>query len=232
VGPPGVGKTYIVNQLAEALDMHAFQISLSTSPEAMALSGSSRTYSNSTPGDVAMHMARSPAINPIIILDECDKAVFISRERASITGPLLQLLEEDTSKHFLDTSLQVEMNCQYISWIATANHLDLIPEAVLNRFHVINVNPPNDEQLTIMTEKLLDTVTISLGVKGHIDIKLNRGAHEVFRGESIRNIKKIFQLATVKKISKNLAQEQITLEIDDFENFVPNRRKLPIGFIR
>ncbi len=104
------------------------------------LSGSTPIWAEGKPGRIVELMAKTKVANPLIMIDEIDKASGDSRY--SPFGPLYQLLEEETAKIFMDEGLEVATDCQFINWAATANDLDFIPEPILSRFAIFHVESP------------------------------------------------------------------------------------------
>ncbi|MBD2860080.1 AAA family ATPase [Spongiibacter sp. KMU-158] len=156
LGEPGVGKTYVANELVAALGLESYKLSVSDACEAFYLSGTQRGYANSTPGRVADRMAASKHANPVLILDEIDKASFNREDgRPSLLSPLLQLLEPDSARTFRDLSLDVQIDCSRVSYICTANNLETIPKPLLSRLRVIDVRKPSKENMVKIASKIL-----------------------------------------------------------------------------
>lgn len=144
-GPPGVGKTTFCHELAKLIKTHFELISLSGMTASFVLGGMSSGWAEGKPGKVVEAIARSCVGNPIMVLDEIDKSG--GDKRYDPLGVLLQLLEKQTAKSFVDEALEVQADCSFVVWIATANYVNLIAEPILSRFTIIEVPAPSDEQM-------------------------------------------------------------------------------------
>lgn len=230
IGPPGVGKTFIVRQLAEVLNMYHDRISLSNATESFVLSGCPRGYSTTTPGEVAEKLAFSDIINPILVLDELDKASFQRSDRATIEGPLLTLLEPETAAHFEDACLRMTIDVSHVSWIATANSLDLLPEPLLNRFVVIQVCPLSQLQYQRLLDNQIRQLLAEMGLH-HKQIRFSSSVEGTLRQTSIRSLRTALRIAIAKKLMADPLSH--VLEITENEILLPydhNSRKKPLGF--
>jgi len=144
-GPPGVGKTRFLNELAKVLGVGDLrQIDLATSSAAFILCGGSTSWKNGKQGVVTKHLQESKYANPMILLDEIDKA--LSNDHNPI-GPLFNLLEPHTSVNFIDEALDFPMNCSQIIYFATANSVESVDDAIKSRFEIITIAPPTAEQM-------------------------------------------------------------------------------------
>ena len=150
-GQPGIGKTYFANALARTLGLSdAMFISMAGETNGSALGGSSIFWSNSSPGRLFETLAwgdnrTTPPANPVVILDEIDK---ISVDHHNPLGALYSLLEEDTAQFFKDQSLpDITIDARYVRFICTANDVTLVPEPLLSRMIVFNIDPPSTKQL-------------------------------------------------------------------------------------
>lgn len=231
VGPPGIGKTYIINQVAKALKFPSSEIQLAQATEAFILSGCPRGYTNSSPGEFVDAIAKSSAINPIVILDEIDKAGYQQTDRPAVTGPLLRVLEQETARAFEDSSLRIPVDLQHISWIATANDLSGIPDAVLSRFHIIRIEDLSTSDKNIQIQQICQRVLERLEIDNIIDADVSTEAIEKYSHLSIRTWQQRLQLAIAEQFHRRGALNiKITAEcMDRFEQKIPSR---PIGFIR
>jgi ATP-dependent Lon protease len=107
------------------------------------LSGASSQWQNARPGKVAQTLIQGDYANPLLVLDEVDKAG--GDHRYDPMGALYGLLEPDTANHFQDEYLEIDLDASHILWIATANEGDRIPEPILNRMNVYAIERPDPE---------------------------------------------------------------------------------------
>ena len=141
LGEPGVGKTHFAKCLAQALGTGFEFVSMSSLTAGWILSGASSQWMNAKPGKVARSLVEGEFANPLIALDEVDKAG--GDARYDPMGALYTLLEQDTAVHFKDEFIEVAVNASHILWVATANDEAAIPEPILNRMNVYAIERPD-----------------------------------------------------------------------------------------
>lgn len=143
LGEPGVGKTHFAKCLAKVLGTGFEFVSMSSLTAGWILSGASSQWMNAKPGKVAQSLVEGEFANPLIALDEVDKAG--GDARYDPMGALYTLLEHDTALHFKDEFIEVAVNASHILWVATANDESAIPEPILNRMNVYAIERPDLE---------------------------------------------------------------------------------------
>jgi ATP-dependent Lon protease len=122
------------------------------------LSGASAQWNNAKPGKVAHTLVHGDYANPIVVLDEIDKAGGDSRYDPM--GALYSLLEHDTAKAFKDEFIDIDIDASHILWVTTANDERSIPEPILNRMNVYEVpRPDRDASLSIAAALYRDCVS-------------------------------------------------------------------------
>lgn len=144
LGEPGIGKTHFAKELAEALGTGYEYVSMSSLTAGWILSGASSQWSNAKPGKVANALVAGDYANPLMVLDEVDKAGGDSRYDPM--GPLYGLLERDTARKFKDEFVEVDIDASHILWVSTANDERTLSDPILNRMNVYSVPRPNAEQ--------------------------------------------------------------------------------------
>lgn len=137
VGKPGWGKTYFIHCLGEVLGLpfHSFQMSAMSA--GFVLSGSDPTWSTSRPGMIHDMLVRGDKLNPIVLLDEIDKASGDARYPSD--GALYQLLEPEQARGFRDECLSYPIDASHINWFASANDLERAHPAIVSRFDVFEI---------------------------------------------------------------------------------------------
>lgn len=157
LGEPGIGKTHFAKALAEQLGTGYQFVSMSSLTAGWILSGASAQWNHAKPGKVAQTLVGSEVANPVIVLDEVDKAG--GDGRYDPMGALYELLEHDTARRFRDEYVDVEMDASHILWVTTANDERHIPEPILNRMNVYSVPRPDaDESFAIACRLYRETV--------------------------------------------------------------------------
>ncbi|GAP34548.1 AAA family ATPase [Piscinibacter sakaiensis] len=141
LGPPGVGKTHFARKLAQLLGTGMGFISMSSLTAGWVLSGASSQWKGARPGKVFETLVDGQYANPVMVVDEIDKA---GGEHAyDPLGALYSLLEHDTAGSFTDEYAEVAIDASQVIWVATANDARSIPEPILNRMNVYEVAAPD-----------------------------------------------------------------------------------------
>lgn len=147
VGDPGVGKTRFARGLATILGTGNVTISLAQTTAGWIVGGSASTWQGAKPGKVFETLLHGDSSNPVVTIDEIDKA---SRGQYDPLGAFYALLERDTASEFVDEYVDLPVDASRIVWIATANDARSVPEPILSRMRVIEVRAPTrDEARTI-----------------------------------------------------------------------------------
>jgi len=152
LGPPGVGKTHFARELAQLLGTGMGFISMSSMTAGWVLSGSSSQWKGSRPGKVFETLVDGQYANPVMVVDEIDKA---GGEHAyDPLGALYSLLEHDTAESFTVEFAEVAIDASQVLWVATANDERVIPEPILNRMNVYEVQAPDRDAARHIAAKL------------------------------------------------------------------------------
>ena len=143
LGPPGVGKTHFARQIADLLGTGMSLVPMSSMTAGWLLSGSSSQWKGAKPGKVFQTLVDGEYANPVIVVDEIDKAS--ADAQYDPLGSLYSLLEHDTAQNFVDEFAEVPIDASQVIWITTANDERAIPEPILNRMNVFEIQPPSPE---------------------------------------------------------------------------------------
>lgn len=137
-GDPGLGKTFYASELAKLIELPFFEISLATATSSFALSGGSVQWTEGTTGFISETLAESPVANPVILIDEVDKAA--SGAKFNPLNVFYGLLEPHSAKRFRDEALEVELDASKVIWIATGNYIYDIPVPIQSRMRILISN--------------------------------------------------------------------------------------------
>lgn len=143
LGAPGIGKTHFAKKLAELLGTGMSLVPMSSMTAGWLLSGSSSQWKGAKPGKVFEALVDGQYANPVILIDEIDKAA--GEAQYDPLGALYGLLEHDTAQAFTDEFAEVAIDASQVIWITTANDARGIPEPILNRMNVFEIEPPSPE---------------------------------------------------------------------------------------
>src|SRR3954452_13097082 len=143
LGAPGIGKTHFARQLADLLGTGMSLVPMSSMTAGWLLSGASSQWKGAKPGKVFDAIVEGQYANPVIVVDEIDKAA--ADAQYDPLGALYGLLEHDTAESFMDEFAEVAIDASQVIWIMTANTRRSTPEPILNRMNVFEIEAPSLE---------------------------------------------------------------------------------------
>src|SRR5687768_6663924 len=141
LGEPGIGKTHFARKVAELLGTGFGFVPMSSLTAGWVLSGASSQWKNAKPGKVFDTFLNGDYANPVIVVDELDKAS--GDGQYDPLGALYELLEVKTATRFIDEFVELPIDASGAVWLATANEVGRIPEPLLDRLTVYEIEAPD-----------------------------------------------------------------------------------------
>jgi ATP-dependent Lon protease len=143
LGEPGIGKTHFARKMSQLLGTGFGFVPMSSLTAGWVLSGASSQWKNAKPGKVFDTFVNGDYANPVIVVDEIDKAS--ADGQYDPLGALYELLEVETATRFVDEFVELPIDASGAVWLATANEVGRIPEPLLSRLAVYEIEAPDAE---------------------------------------------------------------------------------------
>ena len=225
VGPPGVGKTSIGKSIAASLNREFYRFSLGGMRDEAEIKGHRRTYIGALPGKFVQALKDVKVENPVIMLDEIDKIG--ASHQGDPASALLEALDPEQNSEFLDHYLDMRIDLSKALFVCTANQLDTIPSALLDRMDVIRLSGYiAEEKLAIAKQhlwpKLLKKNKLLKKQLNITDAALKFLIENYAREAGVRGLDKLLQKVLRKCVVQLMTKqtESINVGIKDIESLL------------
>lgn len=230
VGPPGVGKTSIVKSIARALGRNYVRMSLGGVRDEAEIRGHRRTYIGAIPGKIIYMLKQAQCNNPVILFDEIDK--MSSDFRGDPASAMLEVLDPEQNNSFSDHYLEVPFDLSKTMFVATANSVESIPSALLDRMEIIELSGyTQEEKLSIARQFLIPKQVANHGIENLIMDDKTIGAiisgytREAGVRSLEREIASICRKAALQEIEQN-ADKSAVINIENLSKYIGNAKFL------
>ncbi len=227
VGPPGVGKTSIGRSIAAVLGRKFFRFSVGGMRDEAEIKGHRRTYVGAMPGKFIQALRETGTSNPVILLDEVDKIG--ASYQGDPASALLEVLDPEQNAAFLDHYLDVRVDLSRVLFICTANQLDTIPRALLDRMETIRLSGYlAEEKIAIAKRHLWPKQRQRAGLKNTQlsinDAAIRRIVEEYAREAGVRNLEKQLSRIARKAVIRVLEEPGYKVKVgaDNVQEFLGN----------
>lgn len=216
VGPPGVGKTSLAKSVARALDRKFVKVSLGGVKDESEIRGHRRTYLGSMPGRIIQAMKKAGTLNPVFLIDEIDKMA--SDFKGDPSSAMLEVLDPEQNSFFSDHYIEESYDLSKVLFIATANYLENIPNALRDRLEIIELTSYTElEKIEIAKRHLVSKQLKENGLKEkqlHLDDDIVTYLVRYYTRESgVRQLERVIATVCRKSVLAILKDKKRSIKV-------------------
>jgi ATP-dependent Lon protease len=216
-GPPGVGKTSLGESVARAMGRKFVRVALGGVRDEAEIRGHRRTYVGALPGRIVRAIKEAGSMNPVVLLDEVDKLG--SDYRGDPAAALLEVLDPAQNHTFRDHYLELDLDLSDVLFIATANVVEQIPSALLDRMELVTLDGyTEDDKVAIARDFLLprqlERAAVTEDEFTITDEALRELAANYTREAGVRQMERLLAKA-LRKAATRLATGAERVDIDE-----------------
>ncbi|MGA8328455.1 MAG: endopeptidase La [Mycobacterium sp.] len=228
-GPPGVGKTSLGESVARALGRKFVRVALGGVRDEAEIRGHRRTYVGALPGRLVRAIGEAGSMNPVVLLDEIDKVG--SDFRGDPSAALLEVLDPAQNHTFRDHYLDLDLDLSDVVFLATANVIENIPSALLNRMELVQIDGyTEDDKVAIARDFLLPRQRDRAGLTDDevsvTEDALRKIAADYTREPGMRQFERLLAKA-LRKVTTKIAEEPVTIDEPDLVGYLGRPRFTP-----
>lgn len=228
VGLQGVGKTTLAMSVAKALDRNFVRIAMGGIGSTLELRGRSKSFPEAEPGQIIKALMKTQVKNPVILLDEIDKASGEKGLLSDIMAVLLEILDPNQNHEFRDHYIDFPVDLSQVLFICSANNTGSISTALMDRMEVIKMPAyTDDEKLVIARDYLLPIIFKNSGLQAGellINDDLWPAIVRPFGYDTgIRSLSRTLE-AICRKVAKQIVEgsvQQVHLTADNLKYYLP-----------
>ena len=230
-GPPGVGKTSLGESVARALGREFVRVALGGVRDEAEIRGHRRTYVGALPGRIVRAVKEAGSMNPVVLLDEVDKVG--ADYRGDPAAALLEVLDPAQNHTFRDHYLELDLDLSDVLFIATANVVEQIPSALLDRMELVTLDGYTEEEKVAIARdfllpRQLERTAVSADEFTISDAALRELAADHTREAGVRQMERLLAKA-LRKAATRLAggAERVDVDVPDLKELVGRPRFTP-----
>src|SRR5215204_4162990 len=233
VGPPGVGKTSLGESVARVIGRKFVRVALGGVRDEAEIRGHRRTYVGALPGRIVRAITEAGSMNPVVLLDEIDKVG--SDYRGDPAAALLEVLDPAQNHTFRDHYLEVDLDLSDVLFLATANVVETIPQALLDRMELVTLDGyTEDDKIAIARDFLLprqlERAALTAEEVVFAEDALREIAADYTREPGVRQLERLLAKA-LRKAATRLASssdpQQLTIEPANLRTYLGRPRFTP-----